>query len=413
MVNRPIQAVGLDIGTSRVRCVIGEPAGNGKMNVVGFGQAESKGLRSGIVTTTKAVVESISRAVEEAERVSGLEAQIATVNLSGEHLQGESKSGVVAVAGAGKEISQDDVERAIESASAMQLPAGWEIVDRLPQEFIIDGQDGITEPIGMRGSRLEALVHVVSSPSAASQNIIKAVHNAGLEIEQMILEPLAASTSTLTDDDTEYGCALVNMGSEITSMMIFGRGAVQHTAVFPFGGMQFTKDIATGLRVSISDAEQIKRATGCVAGFLLSDEERKRIIEITPVGRTETRELSMEILCDILQPRAVELLQYIAQEVANSGQQISSGVILTGGSAAIRGMVEVAEQVFDAPTRVGIPREELLGGLSEGLQNPEWSVAVGLALTSMQSRMGKDDGGDRSAGRKVAEWIENFRGKFK
>ncbi|MCO6510812.1 MAG: cell division protein FtsA [Aridibacter famidurans] len=413
MLNQQGHAVGLDIGTSRVRCVIGEPAENGKMNVVGIGQAESKGLRSGIVTTAKAVVESISKAIDEAERVSGLEIQAATVNLSGEHLQGESKSGVVAVAGAGREISDDDVERAIESASAMQLPAGWEIVDRLPQEFIIDGQDGITEPIGMRGSRLEALVHVVSSPSAASQNIIKAVNNAGIEIEQMILEPLAASTGTLTDDDMEYGCALVNMGSEITSMMIFGRGAVQHTAVFPFGGMQFTKDIATGLRVSISDAEKIKRRHGCVAGFLLTDDERNEAIEITPVGRSETRELSKEILSDILQPRAVELLQYIAQEVAGSGQQISSGVILTGGTSSIRGMVEVAEQVFDAPTRVGYPREDLLGGLLDGLHSPEWSVAVGLALTSLRSGAGSGSGSGRSAGRKVAEWFENFRGKFK
>ncbi|REJ78005.1 MAG: cell division protein FtsA [Acidobacteria bacterium] len=413
MANPTEQVVGLDIGTSRVRCVIGEPAENGKLNVIGAGVAESKGLRSGIVTTTKSVVESISKAVEEAERVSGIEIDSATVNLSGEHLQGESKSGVVAVAGAGREISEDDVQRAIESASAMQLPAGWEIVDRLPQEFIIDGQDGITEPIGMRGSRLEALVHVVSSPSAASQNIIKAVHNAGIQIEQMILEPLAASTGTLTDDDTEYGCALVNMGSEITSMMIFGRGAVQHTAVFPFGGMQFTKDIATGLRVSIADAEKIKRVTGCVAGFLLSDDERKEVIEITPVGRSETRELSKEILTDILQPRAVELLQYIAQEVANSGQQISSGVILTGGTASIRGIVEVAEQVFDAPTRVGYPREDLLEGLLDGLHSPEWAAAIGLALTSMRAHSRGSDSSGRSTGRRVAEWFESFTGKFK
>lgn len=413
MNNGAVQAVGLDIGTSRVRCVVGEPAKDGKMNVVGMGEAESKGLRSGIVTTTKAVVASVTKAVEEAERVSGLEIQMATVNLSGEHLQGESKSGVVAVAGTGREITEDDVERAIESASAMQLPAGWEIVDRLPQEFIIDGQDGITEPIGMRGSRLEALVHVVSSPSAASQNIIKAVHNAGLEIEQMILEPLAASTGTLSDDDMEYGCALVNMGSEITSMMIFGRGAVQHTAVFPFGGMQFTKDIATGLRVSITDAEKIKRRSGCVAGFLMDEDEKKEIIEVTPVGRSETRQLSKEILCDILQPRAVELLQYISQEVTEFGAQISSGVILTGGSASIRGMVETAEQVFDAPTRVGMPRKQLLGGLVDELESPDWAVAIGLALTSMQSHLRRENSGGRSAGRKVAEWFENFRGKFK
>ncbi len=176
--NREIQAVGLDIGTSKVRCIIGEPSDGGKMNIVGVGQAESRGLRRGIVTTTDAVAESIHKAVEEAERISGLEIHSATINLSGEHLRGENKSGVVAVAGAGREISTEDVERAVESASAMQLPAGWEIVDRLPQEFIIDGQDGIIEPIGMRGARLESRIHVVSSPSAGKQNVVKAVHRA-------------------------------------------------------------------------------------------------------------------------------------------------------------------------------------------------------------------------------------------
>ena len=278
--NRPINAVGLDIGTSKIRCVIGEPSEEGVMNIIGFGQAESRGLRRGIVTTTDAVAEAIKKAIEEAERVSGVEVQVATINLSGEHLRGENKSGVVAVAGAGREISTDDVERAVESASAMQLPAGWEIVDRLPQEFIIDGQDGIIEPIGMTGSRLESKVHVITSPSAGRQNLVKAIHRTGLEIEQMILEPLAAAESTLTDDDKEYGCAVVNIGAEVTSLMIFGRGAVQHTAVFPFGGMLFTKDIAVGLRVSIPDAEKIKLRFGCVAGFLLQSEEKQGIIEM-------------------------------------------------------------------------------------------------------------------------------------
>ncbi len=413
MINHSIQAVGLDIGTSRVRCVIGEPEDDGKMSIIGIGQAESKGLRRGIVTTTNAVTEAIKKAVDEAERVSGLEIQMATVNLSGEHLQGENKSGVVAVAGSGREITDEDVERAIDSATAMQLPAGWEIVDRLPQEFIIDGQDGIIEPVGMRGARLESHVHVVTSPSAGSQNIIKAVHNSGLEIEQMILEPLAAATGTLSDEDREYGCALVNMGAEITSLMIFGRGAVQHTAVFPFGGMNFTKDIATGLRVSIQDAERIKRETGCVANYLMDEDEKEDIIEITPVGRTETRQLTKEILTDILQPRAIELLQYIAREVVNTNAQISSGVILTGGSASIRGVVEVAEQVFDAPTRVGFPREDLFGGLVDELESPEWSVAIGLALTSMRSQIREYNSGGKSPTRKVAEWFENFRGKFR
>ena len=411
--NREIQAVGLDIGTSKVRCVIGEAADGGVLNVVGIGQAESRGLRRGIVTTADAVAESIRRAVEEAERVSGLEIGSATVNLSGEHLRGENKSGVVAVAGAGREISNEDVERAVESASAMQLPAGWEIVDRLPQEFIIDGQDGITEPIGMRGSRLESRIHVISSPSAGKQNVVKAINRANLEIETMMLEPLAAANSTLTDDDKEYGCALVNIGAEVTSLMIFGRGAVQHTAVFPFGGMHFTKDIAVGLRVSIPEAERIKHQYGCVAGFLMSSDERQGIIEVTPVGRQETRQLSKEILCDIMQPRAVELLQHIAHEVFGVRGQISSGVVLTGGGSLNRGMVEIAEQVFDAPTRLGFLEQKHFGGLLDEVQSPDWATACGLALASMRTQIREQNQGGKSPSRKVAEWFDNFREKFR
>lgn len=413
MINQEIIAVGLDIGTSRVRCVIGEPDADGRLNIVGFGQSESKGLRRGIVTTANSVVESVKKAVDEAERVSGLEIQMATVNFSGEHLQGENKNGVVAVAGAEREITAEDVERAIDSASAIQLPTGWEIVDRLPQEFIIDGQDGIIEPVGMRGSRLEALVHVVTSPSAGRQNIVKAIHNSGLEVEQIILEPLAAAASTLSDEDREYGCALVNIGAEITSLMIFGRGAVQHTAVFPFGGMNFTKDIATGLRVSIPQAEKIKREMGCVAGYLMDEETKQEIIEITPVGRTETRQLTKEILCDVLHPRAVELLQHVAREVTRVEAQISSGVVLTGGSSSIKGIVEIAEQVFDAPTRVGIAQKELFGGLIDELESPEWAVSTGLAMSSLRAQIRDQNSDDRSPTRKVAEWFENFRGKFR
>lgn len=411
--SRSIQAVGLDIGTSRVRCVIGEAGDGGLMEIVGIGQTESRGLRRGIVTTTDLVAESIKKAVDEAERVSGLEVQVATVNISGEHLQGENKSGVVAVAGAGREITREDVDRAIESACAIQLPAGWKIVDRLPQEFIIDGQDGIIEPIGMHGARLESRIHIVTSPSAGGQNIVKAIHNAGLEIDNMMLEALAAATSTLTDSDKEYGCAVVNIGSEVTSLMMFGRGAVQHTAVFPFGGMHFTKDIAVGLRVSIPEAEKIKHLFGCVAGFLMNDDEKHEIIEIKPVGRNEVRQLTKEILCDIVQPRAVELLHLIAVEVANSGVQIPSGVVLTGGGSMIRGISEVAEQVFDAPTRLGFLDSESFGGLAEEIQTPDWAVACGLALSSMRSQIRELNYGGKSPTKKVAEWFENFREKFR
>jgi len=411
--NREIQAVGLDIGTSKVRCVVGEPSESGRMNIVGYGEADSRGLRRGIVTGAEAVSEAVRKAVGEAERVSGLDIRSAVVNLSGEHFRGENKNGVVAVAGAGREITEEDVERAIESASAMQLPSGWEIVNRLPQEFIIDGQDGITEPVGMSGARLESLVHIVIGPSAGRQNLDKAVRRAGLEVERMMLEPLAAAESTLTDDDKEYGCALVNIGAEITSLMIFGRGAVQHTAVFPFGGLHFTKDIAVGLRVSIQEANKIKHQYGCVGSFMMEDDEKQEIIEIMPVGRTETRGLTKEVLCDIMQPRAIELLQHIAHEAVGTQAQISSGVILTGGGSTARGMVEMAEQVFDAPTRLGYLEPEYFGGLAGEVKGPEWAVSCGLALSSMRSQIREFNMNGKSHTRKVAEWFENFRDKFR
>ncbi len=408
-----IHSIGLDVGTSRVRCVIGEAAEDGRMNIVGIGSCDSKGLRRGIVTGAEAAAEAIRKAVSEAERVSGLEARAVTVNLSGEHFRGENKSGVVAVAGAGREIARDDVDRALESASAVQLPAGWEVFDRLPQEFIIDGQDGITEPIGMSGSRLEALVHIVTGPSAGRQNLEKAVRRAGLSVETMVLEPVAAAESSLTDDDREYGCALVNIGSEITSLMIFGRGAVQHTAVFPFGGLHFTKDIAVGLRVSMQEATKIKHRYGCVASFLMDDDERSQTMEIVPVGRSETRGLSKEILCDIMQPRAIELLQHIAREVAGTRAQMPSGVVLTGGGAIPRGMVEIAEQVFDSPSRTGFPERQYIGGLTDGIEGPDWTVACGLALSSMRSQLREMNNGDRSTSGRMAAWFENFREKFR
>ena len=410
--NREIQAIGLDVGTSKVRCVVGEAGDDGVMNIIGIGEAESRGLRRGIVTAAESVAESVRKAVDEAERVSGLNVHAAVVNLSSEHFRGENKSGVVAVAGAGREISEDDIDRAIESACAMQLPSGWEIIDRLPQEFIIDGQDGIVDPAGMSGARLESLVHVVTGPSAGRQNLDKAVRRAGLEVERMMLEPLAAAEAVLTDDDKEYGCAVVNIGSEVTSLMMFGRGAVQHTAVFPFGGLHFTKDIAVGLRVSIQEANKIKHNFGCVASFLMDDEERQELIEIMPVGRTEKRGLSKEILCDIMQPRAIELLQHIAQETAVAHAQISSGVILTGGAALTRGMVEIAEQVFDAPTRIGFLEPSFFGGLAEQIQSPEWAVAAGLALSSMKQQVREYNSGSRTQ-RKMPAWLESFRDKFR
>ncbi|HZH35077.1 MAG TPA: cell division protein FtsA [Pyrinomonadaceae bacterium] len=416
MTNRPTFAVGLDIGTSRVRCVIGEVGDNAPMDIVGIGQAESRGLRRGVVVNTEAAVESIHRAVEEAERMSGLETQLVTINISGEHLQGRNSTGLAIIAGREREIHDDDVERAVDSASAVQLPTGWDIVDRLPQEFVVDGQDGITNPVGMSGTRLESRVHLVVGPGAGRQNSVKAVNRAGLKVEYLMLEQLAAAESALTDDDKEYGSALVNIGAEITGLVIYGRGSVQHTAVFPLGGSFFTKDIAHGLRVSPQEAERVKREFGSVAPFRLSDYERQEQIEVMPVGGRHPKQLSRQILCDMLQPRGEEILQHIADEVRKiiGNRQLSSGIVLTGGAANLSGMSEIAEQVFDAPTRLGYPERDRFGGLVEDLQDPAWATATGLALFSLKTQIAETQSVEvgKTGSGKFSALIQRLRDNF-
>ena len=416
MANSSVHAVGLDIGTSRVRCIIGEHDENGLLELVGVGQAESRGVRGGVVNKTDSVVEAIKKAVEDAERMSGLETQLATINLSGEHLEGRNSSGLAIIAGPNREISSEDVERALEAACAVQLPSGWEVADKLPQEFIVDGQDGIIEPVSMTGTRLESRVHIIVGPGAGRQNSIKAVNRAGLKVEYMMLEQLAAAESALTDDDKEYGSALVNIGAEVIGLAIFQRGAVRHTAVFPLGGTNFTKDIAVGLRVSPPEAERIKRDFGCVAPYRLSESEHREMIDITPVGGRQTKQLSRQILCDMLQPRAEEVLQYVASEVQRvvGERQLSSGIILTGGGANLNGMADVAEQIFDAPTRIGYPERNRFGGIVEDLQSPEWATVTGLALISMRAQIAErhSAGGYKSGTGKFSNFFRKLKENF-
>jgi cell division protein FtsA len=378
----------LDIGTSRVTCIIAEPGDGGRVDVIGIGEAESRGLRKGVVVNPDAAVESIKRAVEDAERMSGVEAEEATINLAGSHIMGMNGSAVVAVAGRDREITSDDVRRAIDSACAIQLPAGREIVDRLPQEFIVDDQDGINDPVGMIGARLAVKVHIVTSPVTARQNAINAVHRAGLEVADMILEQLAAAEATLADEDKEFGSALVDIGAETTGLVIYQRGAVQHTAMFALGGSHFTNDIAFGLRTPIPEAERIKRFAGCAYSPGMNDSQRGELIEVPTVGGGRApRQLSRQILCDILQPRAEEVLSHVADEIRDSGweRQLSSGVILTGGGALLEGMVEIAEQVFDAPVRLGYPERDRFGALIEDVQSPAWAAAAGLSLVAQRA----------------------------
>ncbi len=435
---------GLDIGTSRVTCIIGEPGDGGLVSIIGIGEAEARGLRKGVVVDPVAAVEAITQAVEEAERMSGVEAEEVAINLSGSHIASSNGQAIVAVSGRerelphdnghgnghgrrghsspltvvgrDREITHDDVRRAIESASAIQLPAGREIVDRLPQEFIVDDQDGINDPVGMIGARLAVKVHIVTSPVTARQNVINAVNRAGLVVGEMVLEQLAAAEATLTDDDKEFGAALVDIGAETTGLIIYQRGAVQHTAVFALGGSHFTNDIAFGLRTPIPEAEKIKRNVGCASSLSLSEMERGELVEVPSVGGRPPRQLSRQILCDILQPRAEEVLSHVADEIREAGWegQLSSGVVLTGGGSLMNGMVEIAEQVFDAPVRLGYPERDRFGGLVEDVQSPAWAAAAGLCLMAQRAKSAemRATAAQRAGAGGLGALVSKFRNRF-
>ena len=416
MAKRTQHTIGLDIGTSRVTCIACEPGESGLLEIVGIGEAEARGLRKGVIVNPEAAVDAIKRAVDEAERMSGIQAEEVTINLAGSHILGFNGQAIVAVSGRDREITPEDVRRAIDSACAIQLPAGREIVDRLPQEFIVDDQDGINDPVGMIGARLAVKVHIVTSPVTARQNAINAVNRAGLMVADMVLEQLAAAEASLTEDDKEFGAALVDIGAETTGLIIYQRGAVQHTAVFPLGGSHFTNDIAFGLRTPIPDAEKIKRTVGCACSTSLSELQRGELVDVPSVGGRAPRQLSRQILCDILQPRAEEVLMHVADEIKDAGweRQLSSGVVLTGGGALLSGMAEIAEQVFDAPVRVGFPERDRFGGLVEDVQSPAWAAAAGLALVASRTQVSEGRSAVSRLGStgKLTHFVSKFRNRF-
>src|SRR6266436_8180541 len=416
MAKRTNHTIGLDIGTSKVTCIVAGPGEDGLLEILGIGEAEARGLRKGVIVNPDAAVEAIKKAVEEAERMSGVQAEEVTINLAGSHIMGFNGQAIVAVAGRDREITADDVRRAIDSACAIQLPAGREIVDRLPQEFIVDDQDGINDPVGMIGARLAVKVHIVTSPVTARQNAINAVNRAGLVVADMILEQLASGEASLTDDDKEFGAALVDIGAETTGLIIYQRGAVQHTAVFALGGSHFTNDIAFGLRTPIPEAEKIKRTVGCASSTSLNEMERGELVEVPSVGGRAPRQLSRQILCDILQPRAEEVLMQVADEIRESGwnRQLSSGVVLSGGGALLHGMTEIAEQVFDAPVRVGYPERDRFGGLADDVQSPAWNAAAGLALVAQRTLASelRTAMSRRGTTGKLTHFVSRFRNRF-
>ncbi len=412
MARQETHVVGLDIGTTRTMAVIAEINDDGRLEIMGVGTAESRGLRKGVIVNPDAAAEPIRRAVEEAERMSGLIAESVHVSMSGTLLRGLNNRGVIAITNADRRITRADIKRVIETACVVTLPGGHEIIDVQPQEYIIDGQDGISDPLDMLGTRLEVAVHIITGPITVRQNIISAVNRAGLLVADIVLEPVAAAEATLTDDEREYGSAVINIGGETTSLAIYQRGAVQHTAIFPFGGSHFTNDIAFGLRTPIPEAERIKRTYGCVLPTLAAESDET--IEVPSVGRRPPRALSRRLLCEILQPRAEEILGHVSEEIKRAGfeRELSSGIILTGGGALLQGLTDLAEQIFDHPTRLGYP----LGvtGLSEETNSPLYTTAIGLVMIAHRGRLGRyyhtmsAPGAISRTAARVRSWLANF-----
>ncbi|HLG14155.1 MAG TPA: cell division protein FtsA [Blastocatellia bacterium] len=381
------QIAALDIGTTAVRAVVGEITENGQLEIVGIGHAPSRGVRKGVVVNIEATVEAVKKAVEEAEMMSGLPIDSVHVGLGGAQVRGMNSRGVIAISRRNREISEEDVSRVIEQARALSVPTDREIIDVLPQEFTVDGQDGIGNPIGFLGMRLETSVHVVTSPITAKQNVITSVNRAGMVVTDTIVNHVAAAESTLTPDEKEYGAAVIDIGGDITNLTVVYRDAIRHTAVFPIGGNHFTNDIAVGLRTPVPEAERIKRDEGCAMAALMADAERSHMVEVPSVGGRQPRVLSRQILSEILQPRAEEIFTHAADEIQTAGfeRQILSSVVLTGGGSMMDGVVEMAEQILDLPARHGMP--DFVGGLTGEIDSPAYATVVGVLLYGFHKQM--------------------------
>ncbi len=374
--------VGLDIGTSKVCTVVGELLDDGGVDVIGIGVTDSKGLKRGVVVNLEAAVESIKKSIEEAELMAGVEVGSVQLAISGPHIKGFNSRGVVAVAGKNREVTRDDVRRAIDAARAVSLPAGREILHVLPQDFVVDEQEGIGAPVGLTGARLEVNVHIITGSQTATQNLVACVNRAGVEVMDTVIGQLAASETVLTSDEKELGVAVVDIGGGTADLAIFERGSLWHTAVIAVGGDHFTNDIAVGLRTPIPDAEKVKRRVGCALSSMVEEDET---IEVASVGGRRPRVMARRILSDILQPRAEEMFHLIWDEISKAGYEksLNSGLVLTGGGAQLEGMSEIAEQIFDLPIRRGVPVG--VGGLADHVSNPAFATAVGLVLYASQA----------------------------
>lgn len=367
--------VGLDIGTSKVVCLVGEIKTDNSIEIIGIGSHPSRGLKKGVVVNIESTVKSIQRAVEEAELMAGCEIHSVYAGIAGSHVRSLNSHGIVAIRN--KEVTPEDVERVIDAARAVAIPADQKILHILPQEFIIDNQEGIREPVGMSGVRLEAKVHIVTGADSAAQNIVKCVQRCGLSVDDVVLEQLASSYAVLADDEKELGVCLVDIGGGTTDIAVFSGGAIRYTAVIPIAGDQVTNDIAVSLRTPTQYAEEIKMKYACALSKLARADET---IEVPSVGDRPSRRLARQTLAEVVEPRYEELFQMVNLELQRSGysEVIAAGVVLTGGSSKMEGAVELAEEVLHVPVRLGTPQH--ITGLADVVRNPIYATGVGLLL---------------------------------
>ncbi len=366
--------VGLDIGTTKTCAIVGEVKETG-IDIIGIGSCPSEGLRKGVVVNIESTVDAIRKAVDEAEHMSGCEIGSVYAGIAGGHIKGQNSLGIVAIKG--REVDEDDVERAIEAAKAIAIPLDREILHTLPQSYVVDEQDGIKDPVGMSGVRLEAKVHIVTGAVTSVQNIVKSVNRVGLDVNDIVLEQLASSEAILSEDEKDLGVALMDIGGGTTDIAVFSEGSIKHTAVLSVGGNYLTSDIATGLRTPLAEAEKIKIKYGCAYSPLIPKDET---IEVPSVGGREPREVSRQILGRIIEPRMEEILNLAYREIVKSGFEdiLAAGVVLTGGTAIMSGITELAEHIFNMPVRRGCPAG--VGGLSDVVNSPMYATGVGLVV---------------------------------
>ncbi|HET7226835.1 MAG TPA: cell division protein FtsA [Candidatus Eisenbacteria bacterium] len=400
--------VGLDIGTTKISCIIADTngSGSGELRVVGVGNAPSEGLRRGVVVDLEKTVSSIARAVDEAERMAGVPVKGVYAGIAGDHIRSINSRGVIAVSRRDNEIGSADVDRVVEAAKAIAIPMDREIIHVIPQEYIVDDQDGIKDPVGMSGVRLEAEVHIITGAVTSAKNICRSIQRAGLKVFDLVLEPLASSHAVLAPDERDLGVVLLDIGGGTTDVAVFFEGSIRHTAIIPFGGANVTNDIAIGLRTPIDKAEGIKIQHGCaLAAGVPADES----ITVHGVGGRQDRPIPRRTLASMIEPRMEEIFVLANREVKKNhfAEMLGAGVVLTGGTSLMPGVAELAEQVFQMPVKLGQPQG--LGGLSANVADPRFSTGVGLVMHAWQSERG-DDGTHRP--RAQANGSEHHRPGF-